>query len=148
MKWILGAVIGIALTLAVFAFSILVGLAVMSVIWDIIGIGYFASLLSLIVGVFIMSDMSKRGFEATEKLIDMFVTFYNSHIGTFTAKLKTFAAKVKEWAAEAVERVKSATTTLCNGTVLTKAQTSENSTNVEQPAGETETQQSLQPAMA
>ena len=148
MKWILGAAIGIALTLAVFAFSILVGLAVMSVIWDIIGIGYFASLLSLIVGVFIMSDMSKRGFEATEKLIDMFVTFYNSHIGTFTAKLKTFAAKVKEWAAEAVERVKSATTTLCNGTVLTKAQTSENSTNVEQPAGETETQQSLQPAMA
>ena len=148
MKWILGAAIGIALTLAVFAFSILVGLAVMSVIWDIIGIGYFASLLSLIVGVFIMSDMSKRGFEATEKLIDMFVTFYNSHIGTFTAKLKTFAAKVKEWAAEAVERVKSATTTLCNGTVLTKAQTSENRTNVEQPAGETETQQSLQPAMA
>lgn len=148
MKWILGAAIGIALTLAVFAFSILVGLAVMSVIWDIIGIGYFASLLSLIVGVFIMSDMSKRGFEATEKLIDMFVTFYNSHIGTFTAKLKTFAAKVKEWAAEAVERVKSATTTLCNGTVLTKAQTSENSTNVEQPAGETETQQSLEPAMA
>lgn len=78
----------------------------------------------------------------------MFVTFYNSHIGTFTAKLQTFAAKVKEWAAEAVERVKSAATTLCNGTVLTKAQTSEDNINVEQPTGETETQQSLQPAMA
>ena len=147
MKWILGAAIGITLTLAVFAFSMLVGLAVMSVIWDIIGIGYFATLLSMIVGVFIMSDMAKRGFEATEKLIDMFVTFYNSHIGTFTAKLKALAEKVKEWAAEAVERVKSATTAVCNGTVSTTAQNTENSTNVEQPVDETEAQQSLQPAM-
>ena len=147
MKWILGAAIGITLTLAVFAFSMLVGLAVMSVIWDIIGIGYFATLLSMIVGVFIMSDMAKRGFEATEKLVDMFATFYNCHIGTFTAKLKALAEMVKEWAAEAVERVKSATTALCNGTVSITAQNTENCTNVEQPVDETEAQQSLQPAM-
>lgn len=107
MKWITGAVIGIALGYLAIIVVANISLLALTFIWSVIGTGTLAIILSMVVALYVAWRVSDVVSDAWIKVLELYSDFYNKHIAGVTAKISSWITIVKTWIANMTEKVKS-----------------------------------------
>ena len=155
MKYILGALIGIALSATVIGLTIAAGLGVVGAVWDLLGVGLFATFVAIMAGSYIMADITEHGFAAVGAALGWLDEFYDNHIAAICSKLRAWARTARQWAKAAAESTKAAAANACSKVAATIGKTNADTSNdtrntqKEQPADtQDEPAAAVQPAMA
>lgn len=106
-KWIIGAVIGIALGYVAILVVANISVLALTLIWSIIGTGTIALILSTVAALYVAWRTSDLVSDAWIKVLNLYSEFYNKHIAGVTAKISSWIDTVKEWVANMTEKVKS-----------------------------------------
>lgn len=135
MKWILGAVIGIALAYVALIVVVNISVSALFLIWSVIGTGTLALLFSMIVTMYVSWRASDVLSDDWIKVLELYSEFYNKHIAGVTNKISSWIAIVNKWIENITEKVKS-TVTSNKDTQGQTVQTATNNTNENSIQGE------------
>lgn len=143
MKWILGALIGIALGILALKLVVSVSILALMLVWSLLGAGTIAFLFSIFVSIYVTWKASDFVTETWIQVLELYSNFYNKYIMVVTNKVVSWVALVKEWVTTTVAKV---------GTAVKKGketQTAANSENVTVVTNDNEENtQGMQPVMA
>ena len=143
MKWILGALIGIALGILALKLAVGVSILALMLVWSLLGTGSIALLFSIFVSIYVTWKASDFITDPWIHVLELYSNFYNKYITVATNKVVSWIAVVKEWVTATVTKV---------GTVVNKGKETQTAANSEDATvvtnGNEENAQGLQPAMA
>ena len=143
MKWILGALIGIALGILALKLAVGVSILALMLVWSLLGTGSIALLFSIFVSIYVTWKASDFITDTWIHVLELYSNFYNKYITVATNKVVSWIAVVKEWVTATVTKV---------GTVVNKGKETQTAANSEDATvvtnGNEENAQGLQPAMA
>lgn len=143
MKWILGALIGIALGILALKLAVGVSILALMLVWSLLGTGSIALLFSIFVSIYVTCKASDFITDTWIHVLELYSNFYNKYITVATNKVVSWIAVVKEWVTATVTKV---------GTVVNKGKETQTAANSEDATvvtnGNEENAQGLQPAMA
>lgn len=97
MKWILGALLGIVLSLVSIFIVAGIGSGIAFLIWSIFGTGMLSIILSMAVAVYVISKLSNKAADVWESFMQKYFEFYNQHIVGITAKVSAWVAAIRAW---------------------------------------------------
>lgn len=108
MKWILGALIGIALGFLAILIVANIGMLALTLVWAIFGTGTVALIFSMFVSLYVAWHVSDFVSETWIKILELYSDFYNKHIAGVTAKISSWITIAKTWITNMVDKVKAA----------------------------------------
>ncbi|MBR3884697.1 MAG: hypothetical protein IKJ31_08095 [Bacteroidaceae bacterium] len=100
MKWILAALIGLALLALACTVTGFVGFGIYSVVLAIFGTCTTTILIGMFAGYYVASKVSSDVAESVYSIFEMFLDFYDAHIIPLINKIGVYYKKMKEWASE------------------------------------------------
>lgn len=104
MKWILGALLGIVLSLVSIFIVAGIGSGIAILIWSIFGTGMISIILSMAVAVYVISKLSNKAADVWESFMQKYFEFYNQHIVGITAKVSAWIAAIRAWVANKMHK--------------------------------------------
>lgn len=106
LKWILGALVVCALSVAAIVLVSLFTSSLVDVIFTLLGDGFLGMFVTSIISVFVAWNTSEYLLGNLPKLLDLLASVYDQYIEPITQKVKNWAAIVKGWIDTVVDKVK------------------------------------------
>lgn len=106
LKWILGALVVCALSVAAIVLVSLFTSSLVDVIFTLLGAGFLGMFVTSIISVFVAWNTSEYLLGNLPKLLDLLASVYDQYIEPITQKVKNWAAIVKGWIDTVVDKVK------------------------------------------
>lgn len=106
LKWILGALVVCALSVAAIVLVSLFTASLVDVIFTLLGAGFLGMFVTSIISVFVAWNTSEYLLGNLPKLLDLLASVYDQYIEPITQKVKNWAAIVKGWIDTVVDKVK------------------------------------------
>lgn len=106
LKWILGALVVCALSVAAIVLVSLFTASLVDVIFTLLGAGFLGMFVTSIISVFVAWNTSEYLLGNLPKLLDLLASVYDQYIEPVTQKVKNWAAIVKGWIDTVVDKVK------------------------------------------
>lgn len=106
LKWILGALVVCALSVAAIVLVSLFTASLVDVIFTLLGAGFLGMFVTSIISVLVAWNTSEYLLGNLPKLLDLLASVYDQYIEPITQKVKNWAAIVKGWIDTVVDKVK------------------------------------------
>lgn len=143
MKWILGALLGIALGILALKLVVSVSFLALVLVWSLLGAGTIAFLFSMAISIYVTWKASGFVADTLVNVLELYSNFYDKYIVVVTDKVVSWITVVKEWVTTTIAKV---------GTAVSKGKETQTTTNSEDTIavanGNEENTQGLQPVMA